>query len=68
VLSSPRAADFDPVDLEFALLRTAVGDYTSEGAVLLQANAGLWSAQLGAAGLITFETDDDSASPRRPNL
>ena len=63
MLFSPRAADLDPVDLESALLRAAVGDYTSEAAVLLLANAGHWLAQLAAADLITFETDDDDTAP-----
>jgi len=63
VLFSPRAADLDPVDLESALLRAAVGDYTSEAAVLLLANAGHWLTQLAAADLITIETDDDDTAP-----
>lgn len=63
MLFSPRAADLDPVDLESALLRAAVGDYTSEAAVLLLANAGHWLAQLAAADLIAVETDDDDTEP-----
>ena len=63
MLFAPRAADLDPVDLESALLRAAVGDYTSEAAVLLLANAGHWLPTLAAADLITVETDDDDTAP-----
>jgi hypothetical protein len=63
VLFNPRAADLDPIDLESALLRAAVGDYTSEAAVLLLANAGHWLPALAAADLITVETDDDDTAP-----
>jgi hypothetical protein len=63
VLFAPRAADLDPVDLESALLRSAVGDYTSEAAVLLLANAGHWLPTLAAADLVTIETDDDDTAP-----
>ena len=63
MLFAPRAADLDPVDLESALLRAAVGDYTSEAAVLLLANAGYWLTQLAVADLITVETDDDDSAP-----
>lgn len=63
MLFAPRAADLDPVDLESALLRAAVGDYTSEAAILLLANGGHWLAQLAAADLITIDTDEDDTAP-----
>ncbi|SSC22010.1 Hypothetical protein KLENKIAIHU_587, partial [Klenkia terrae] len=63
VLFSPRPIDLDRVDLESALLRAAVGDFFSEAAVLLLANAGHWLPSLAAADLITIETDDDDTAP-----
>lgn len=55
----PRAADLDLADLETALLRAAVGDYSAEAAVLLLANAGHWLPQLQAAGLVCLLDDVD---------
>ncbi|SCX60486.1 hypothetical protein SAMN03159343_4105 [Klenkia marina] len=63
MLFEPRAADLDPVDLESALLRTAVGDYTAEAAILLLANAGHWLPALAAADLIAVESDEDPTAP-----
>ncbi|GHE06922.1 hypothetical protein [Klenkia taihuensis] len=63
MLFAPRAADLDPVDLESALLRAAIGDYTSEAAILLLANAGHWLPALAAADLITVDTDEDDTAP-----
>jgi hypothetical protein len=57
VILEPRAADLDLADLETALLRAAVGDYSAEAAVLLLANAGHWLPQLQAAGLISLLDD-----------
>jgi hypothetical protein len=42
VIIEPRATDLDLVDVENALLRAAVGDYSAEAAVLLLANGGHW--------------------------
>jgi len=53
----PKAHDLDLVDVESALLRAAVGDYTAEAAILLLANFGHWLPQLQAADLITVEQD-----------
>jgi hypothetical protein len=50
----PRAADLDLVDVETALVRGAVGDYTDEAAVLLLINFGHWLPQLQSADLITL--------------
>ena len=63
MIFEPRAADLDPVDLESALLRAAVGDYAAEAAVLLLANFGHWLPQLQAAGLITLVGDVDGDGP-----
>jgi hypothetical protein len=59
VILEPRAADLDLADLETALLRAAVGDYSAEAAVLLLANAGHWLPQLQAAGLVSLLDDVD---------
>lgn len=63
MLFAPKASDFEATDLENALLRTAVGDYAAEAAVLLLANAGHWLPQLAAAGLIAVDYDDDPTGP-----
>ena len=63
MLFTPRAADLEPVDLESAMLRTAIGDYASEASVLLLANAGHWLPELAAADLIAVDYDDDPAGP-----
>jgi hypothetical protein len=55
----PRAADLDPVDVENALLRAAIGDYADEAEVLLLINFGHWLPQLQSAGLITLAQDID---------
>ena len=54
---APKAADLDLDDVESALLRAAVGDYTAEAAILLLANFGHWLPQLQDADLITIEDD-----------
>jgi hypothetical protein len=59
VILEPRAADLDLVEVENALLRAAVGDYSAEAAVLLLANAGHWLPQLQGAGLICLLGDVD---------
>jgi hypothetical protein len=59
VIIEPRATDLDLVDVENALLRAAVGDYSAEAAVLLLANGGHWLAQLQGAGLICLLGDVD---------
>lgn len=59
MIDEPRAADLDLVDVESALLRAAVGDYSAEAAVLLLANSGHWLPQLQAAGLIAIALDGD---------
>jgi hypothetical protein len=53
----PKAHDLDLVDVESALLRAAVGDYTAEAAILLLANFGHWLPQLQTADLISLEED-----------
>ena len=60
MFDEPRAADLDLVDVENALLRAAVGDYSAEAAVLLLVNSGHWLPQLQSAGLITIALDDDT--------
>lgn len=60
MLGEPRAVDLDPLDLESALLRAAVGDYAAEAAVLLLADSGHWLPRLQAAGLITIALDADA--------
>jgi hypothetical protein len=59
VILEPRATDLDLVEVENALLRAAVGDYSAEAAVLLLANAGHWLPQLQGAGLISLLGDVD---------
>ena len=59
VSHDPSPADLDPVDLDTALLRAAVGDYADEAAVLLLSNFGHWLPQLQSAGLITLLQDVD---------
>ena len=59
MILEPRAADLDLVEVENALLRAAVGDYSAEAAVLLLANAGHWLPQLQGAGLICLLGDVD---------
>lgn len=63
MLFPPRAVDLDPVDLQTALLRAAVGDYGVEAAVLLLVNNGYWLPLLAAADLIAVDYDDDPAGP-----
>lgn len=63
MLFPPRAVDLDPVDLQNALLRAAVGDYSAEAAVLLLVNEGYWLPALAAADLVAVEYDDDPAGP-----
>ena len=53
----PRAADLDLVDVENALLRAALGDYSDEAAILLLITSGHWLPQLQHAGLITLDGD-----------
>jgi hypothetical protein len=57
VIIEPMAADLDLDEVEVALLRAAVGDYAAEAAVLLLANDGYWPARLGAAAMVTVETE-----------
>lgn len=59
MIFEPRAADLDPLDLENALLRAAVGDYADEAAVLLLVNCGHWLPRLQTADLITLLPDLD---------
>ncbi|TQN37296.1 hypothetical protein FHU33_3938 [Blastococcus colisei] len=54
-----RAADLDPVDIENALLRAALGDYCDEAAILLLITSGHWLPQLQHAGLITVDGNVD---------
>ncbi|MCZ2825399.1 MULTISPECIES: hypothetical protein [unclassified Modestobacter] len=61
MLGEPRAVDLDPLDLESALLRAAVGDYAAEAAVLLLADSGHWLPRLQVAGLIAIALDADAA-------
>lgn len=58
MIFEPRPADLDPLDLENALLRAAVGDYAEEAAVLLLVNCG-WPPRLQDADLITLVPDLD---------
>jgi hypothetical protein len=60
VLGEPQAVDLDPLSLESALLRAAVGDYAAEAAVLLLAESGHWLPRLQAAGLIAIALDADA--------
>ena len=50
MILEPRATDLDLVEVENALLRAAVGDYSAEAAVLLLANAGDWLPSCGVPG------------------
>jgi hypothetical protein len=59
VIFEPRAADLDPVDVENALLRAALGDYSDEAAILLLITSGHWLPQLQHAGLITLDGNVD---------
>ena len=60
MFDEPRAADLDLVDVESALLRAAVGDYSAEAAVLLLVNSGHWLPLLQTAGLIAIALDGDA--------
>src|SRR4051812_48290826 len=55
VIFEPRAADLDPVDVENALLRAALGDYSDEAAILLLITSDHWLPQLQSTGLITID-------------
>jgi hypothetical protein len=57
VIFEPRAADLDLVDVENALLRAALGDYSDEAAILLLITSGHWLPQLQHTGLITVDGD-----------
>jgi hypothetical protein len=59
VIFEPRAADLDPVDVENALLRAALSDYSDEAAVLLLITSGHWLPQLQHKGLITIDGNVD---------
>jgi hypothetical protein len=59
VIFAPRASALDPVDVENALLRAALGDYSDEAAVLLLINSGHWLTQLQDVGLITLDGNVD---------
>ena len=59
MIFEPRAADLDPVDVENALLRAALGDYSDEAAVLLLITFGHWLPQLQHRGLITLDGNVD---------
>ncbi|MGX5653887.1 hypothetical protein ACWKWC_03860 [Geodermatophilus nigrescens] len=59
MIFEPRAADLDPVDVESALLRAALGDYSDEAAILLLITSGHWLRQLQRAGLITLDGNVD---------
>ncbi|WP_336031974.1 hypothetical protein [Geodermatophilus sp. FMUSA9-8] len=61
MILEPRAADLDPVDVENALLRAALGDYSDEAAILLLLTSGHWLPQLQRAGLITLDGNVDGA-------
>ena len=60
MIGEQQAVDLDPLDLESALLRAAVGDYAAEAAVLLLADSGHWLPTLQAAGLVAIALDDDA--------
>ncbi|GAA4743016.1 hypothetical protein GCM10023328_25680 [Modestobacter marinus] len=60
MLGEPQAVDLDPLDLESALVRAAVGDYAAEAAVLLLAESGHWLPRLQAAGLVAIALDADA--------
>ncbi|RBY96560.1 hypothetical protein DQ237_07975 [Blastococcus sp. TF02-8] len=59
MIFEPRAADLDLVDVENALLRAALGDYSDEAAILLLITSGHWLPQLQHAGLITLDGNVD---------
>jgi hypothetical protein len=59
MIFEPRAADLDPVDVENALLRAALGDYSDEAAILLLITSGHWLPQLQRIGLITLDGNVD---------
>ena len=59
MIFEPRAADLDPVDVENALLRAALGDYSEEAAILLLITSGHWLPQLQQAGLISIDGNVD---------
>ncbi|CCH86258.1 conserved protein of unknown function [Modestobacter italicus] len=59
MIFEPRAADLDPVGVENALLRAALGDYSDEAAILLLITSGHWLPQLQHAGLITLDGNVD---------
>ncbi|WP_347059628.1 hypothetical protein ABC795_04050 [Blastococcus sp. HT6-30] len=59
MILEPRAADLDPVDVENALLRAALGDYSDEAAILLLITSGHWLPQLQHRGLITLDGNVD---------
>ena len=59
MIFEPRAADLDPVDVENALLRAALGDYSDEAAILLLITSGHWLPQLQHRGLITLDGNVD---------
>ncbi len=59
MIFEPRAADLDPVDVENALLRAALGDYSDEAAILLLITSGHWLPQLQQRELITLDGNVD---------
>jgi hypothetical protein len=59
MIFEPRAADLDPIDVENALLRAALGDYSDEAAILLLITSGHWLPQLQHTGLITVDGNVD---------
>lgn len=59
MILEPGAADLDPVDVENALLRAALGDYSDEAAILLLITSGHWLPQLQRTGLITLDGNVD---------
>ena len=63
MIGEQQAVDLDPLDLESALLRAAVGDYAAEAAVLLLADSGHWLPRLQAAGLVAIALDDADGGP-----
>lgn len=63
MIGEQRAVDLDPLDLESALLRAAVGDYAAEAAVLLLADTDHWLPVLQAAGLVAIALDDADGGP-----
>ena len=55
MIFEPTAADLDLVNVENALLRAALGDYSDEAAILLLITSGHWLPQLQHTGLITLD-------------